>query len=53
MSKTEKSYTLVIVRNGSEIPQFVSKDIREVELQRQIHIRSLAPGYAEIREVKD
>lgn len=53
MTQKETTYHLVIIANGVETSRFVSTNLREVELQRQVHIRSLAPGLAEIREIKE
>jgi hypothetical protein len=53
MTQKETTYKLVIIVNDVETTLFVSENLREVELQRQIHIRSLAPGLAEIREVQE
>ncbi|MEF2143800.1 MAG: hypothetical protein V3573_00010 [Desulfovibrionaceae bacterium] len=50
---TKKEYQLVIIQSsGSEKPIYASPNKPEVELQLQKHVRSLAPGLAEIREVK-
>ncbi|MDD4730858.1 MAG: hypothetical protein PHX58_02875 [Desulfovibrio sp.] len=51
MSKKKNLYQLVIVANGKETPLLVSEDRRHLELERQRHVRSLAPGYAEVREL--
>ncbi len=44
-------YQLVLVYdNGREESIFISDDIREVELRKQNHIRSITEGIAEIRD---
>lgn len=51
MSNKKTVYQLVVVTKNQETPLRVSTDHRHLELERQRHIRSLAPGYAEIREI--
>ncbi|WP_203529327.1 hypothetical protein [Pseudodesulfovibrio sp. JC047] len=46
-------YELVIENNGVESVTFSAERKREVELAAQLHVRSLADGFAMVREVKD
>lgn len=45
-------YQLVIITGDKEEIVFISDNKLNVELRRERFIRSLTPGYAEIREVK-
>jgi len=49
---TEKTteYQLVLIRPGKEEILFSSPNRLEAELQRERHIRSITPGFVEIRE---
>lgn len=46
-------YELVITNGEVERSVFKAENMLDVELQRQRHIRSLAEGVAEVREVKE
>ena len=46
-------WNLVIIVGEHEEIVYTSKDIRKVELHKQKHIRSMAPGFAEIRKAED
>lgn len=45
-------YQLVIINGEKEEVVFISDNRLNVELRQERFIRSLTPGYAEIREVK-
>lgn len=49
---TEKQpqFQLVLIRPGKEEILFTSPNRLETELQRELHIRSITPGFVEIRE---
>ena len=55
MSKTPKqpqTYQLVFIGSGKKKEEvlFTSPNMLEVELKREQHIRSITPGYVEIRK---
>lgn len=45
-------FELVIESNGVEYVSFTAEKMREVELARERHVRSLTEGTASIREAK-
>ncbi|XPV76514.1 MAG: hypothetical protein ACNI27_00985 [Desulfovibrio sp.] len=46
-------WNLVIITDEREEIVYTAEDRRLVELRKEMHIRSMAPGFAEIRKAED